>query len=49
MYHEEGRTAAATRDLLHSLLLWPWFSAPHELNEPPLFRLRSLRRFLLRQ
>jgi len=49
MYHEEVRRAAAIRDLIFSLILWPWFSQPSELNEPPLFRLRSLRRFLLRR
>ena len=49
MYHDEGRPAAALRDLLISLLLWPWFPQPHQLNEPPLFRLRSLLRFLLRK
>ena len=46
MYHDEGRPAAAVRDLLISLLLWPWFPQPQQLNEPPLFRLRSLLRFL---
>ena len=47
MYFDEGRRGRAIRDLLHSLLLWPWFPHPDRLNEPPLFRLRGLLRFLL--
>ncbi|MCX8089764.1 MAG: glycosyltransferase [Verrucomicrobiae bacterium] len=46
MYHEEGRPGPAVRDLFKSALVWPWFLNPHPLNEPHLFRLRSLRHFL---
>jgi hypothetical protein len=46
LLHSERRTAAALRDLLFSLALWPWFPAPDELSQAPLFRLRSLVRFL---
>ncbi len=42
MYSDEGRRGAAISDLLISLLLWPWFPSPKRLNEPVLFRLRSL-------
>jgi glycosyltransferase involved in cell wall biosynthesis len=48
MYYEEGRRSAAVRDLLQSLLFWPCFSKPQPLNEPVLFRLRSLIRFSFR-
>jgi glycosyltransferase involved in cell wall biosynthesis len=47
MYHEERRRGCALRDLFKSLLVWPWFFRPQELNEPVLLRLRSLRHFLL--
>lgn len=47
MYYDQQRRAAAIRDLLFSLLLWPWFPQPSRLNEPPLFRLRALARFVL--
>jgi glycosyltransferase involved in cell wall biosynthesis len=46
MYHDERRRGCAIRDLLKSILLWPWFPRPGRLNEPILFRLRSLRHFL---
>lgn len=49
MYENEGRPGAAFRDLLISLLLWPWFPQPQQYREPPFFRLRSLLRFLLRK
>lgn len=49
MYHEERRRACALRDLAKSVLVWPWFFRPQEVNEPALFRLRSLRHFLLGQ
>jgi glycosyltransferase involved in cell wall biosynthesis len=48
MYFAEQRRAAAVADLLKSVLLWPWFRQPRRLNEPPLFRLRSLLRFAFR-
>lgn len=46
MYFDEGRRLAALKEWLLSALLWPAFSDPSSLNEPPLFRLRSLYRFL---
>ena len=46
MYSDEGRRSAAIRDLLISLLLWPWFPNSRRLNEPGLFRLRSLWHFI---
>jgi len=49
MYYEEGRRSAAVRDILHSLILWPCFLCPKPLNEPALFRLRSLIRFSLQK
>jgi len=45
----QGRKLAAVRDLLISILLWPVFANPHQLNEPALFRLRTLVRILLTQ
>lgn len=48
MRHEEGRRAGAIEDMVISLLLWPFFPHPGTLNEPILFRLRGLARFLLR-
>ena len=47
MYHDERRRGCAVRHLVKSLLFWPWFFRPRRLNEPVLFRLRSLRHFLL--
>jgi glycosyltransferase involved in cell wall biosynthesis len=46
MYHDMKRHPAALRDLLTSMILWPFFAKNRTLNEPALFRLRSLRRFL---
>jgi glycosyltransferase involved in cell wall biosynthesis len=46
MYFEDGRPGAALRDLLVSFLFWPWFNKRRELNEPILFRLRTLRYLL---
>lgn len=46
MYWNAGRSGQARRELAHSFLLWPCFSNPRTLNEPRLFRLRALRRFL---
>jgi glycosyltransferase involved in cell wall biosynthesis len=46
MYFEEGRRAAALRDLFLSCLQWPWFRHPRQLNEPTGFRLRTLKHFL---
>ena len=47
MYYEEGRRSAAVRDMLQSVFLWPCFLHPKPLNEPVLFRARSLLRFSL--
>lgn len=47
MYFEEGRRWAAVRDLIASVLYWPWLSRPDDLNEPVFFRLRSFKHFLL--
>ncbi len=44
-YRDEGRCGEALRQILCSFLLWPFFPRPDRLNEPPLFRLRSLMRF----
>lgn len=46
MYYEQGERFTAVVDLLKSILLWPWHVRPENLNEPGLFRLRSLRHFL---
>ena len=49
MYHSEHRRGAAVRDMLKSVVLWPWFARPRKINEPCLFRARALARFLFRQ
>lgn len=46
MYWDACRPGLARRELAYSFLLWPWFSNSSTLNEPKLFRLRALRRFL---
>ena len=46
MYHDEGRRGLALREIIFSLLLWPWFPKPNLLNEPSFFRARSLVRIL---
>ena len=48
MLYPEGRRWEAVRDMIVSLLLWPFFPRPSRLNEPVLFRVRSLARFVLR-
>jgi glycosyltransferase involved in cell wall biosynthesis len=45
MYRDEGRRGAALREMLLSIIFWPFFRRPNSLNEPVLFRLRSLIRF----
>lgn len=45
MYRDEGRRGCAIRDMLVSMLLWPLFPNPQRLNEPILFRLRSVIRY----
>lgn len=46
MYSDEGRHGKALQQLLVSILLCPCISKPNLLNEPPLFRLRTLVRIL---
>jgi len=46
MYYDEGRRGAALRDLVGSVLAWPFWWNPHRLNENFLFRLRSAGTFL---
>lgn len=48
MCYEEGRWVKAVLELLRSLFLWPWFARPQPLDEPVLFRIRSLARFVRR-
>jgi hypothetical protein len=45
MYFDEGRRMAAFREMSASLLTWPFYHDADVVNEPPLFRLRSLFRF----
>ena len=47
MRFDEQRPWAAVWDGVLSLLLWPWFPKPRELNEPPFFRMRGCGRFVL--
>jgi glycosyltransferase involved in cell wall biosynthesis len=46
-HHTEGSTSRAVLLLTGSCLLWPWFLAPAELSERPLFRARALARMVL--
>jgi glycosyltransferase involved in cell wall biosynthesis len=46
-HHTEGSTGRAMRLLGLSCLLWPWFFAPGELSERPLFRARALARMVI--
>jgi glycosyltransferase involved in cell wall biosynthesis len=46
MYRDQGRHARALAEMSASLATWPWFGDPSQLNEPVLFRVRALRRFL---
>ena len=46
MYGDQCRRAKALRELFLSVLLWPCFFRPSRFNEPPLFRVRSLIRFI---
>lgn len=45
MYFNERRYAAAFRDIIWSMLLWPVFFNPRRLNENCLFRVRSFLQF----
>jgi len=49
MFFEENSRLAAFRDMMISILLWPFFNSPENLNEPHLFRIRSLRTFCKKQ
>lgn len=46
MYAEEGRHGRAIASIVESVLRYPFFLDPKDLNEPFLFRLRAARRFL---
>jgi GT2 family glycosyltransferase len=46
MYRDQRSHGMALTEMLASIAMWPWFGHPHRLNEPLLFRLRALRRFL---
>ncbi len=46
MFWSEGRRAEACREMVFSILLWPFFLHPNRLNEPHLFRARALARFI---
>lgn len=45
MFFDERQQGKAIREMLLSLLHWPWFFDSARLNEPRLFRLRALLRF----
>ena len=47
MYFDEGRRFAAFREMLVSLLIWPFYRDADSVNEPAGFRFRSLFRFLV--
>lgn len=47
MHRDAGNYSRGVTSLLRSVLLWPFFARPHQLNENYLFRLRSLRQFLM--
>ena len=46
-FRDEGRRLDALREMIWSVLLWPCFFAPEQLNEPVCFRARALVRFLV--
>jgi glycosyltransferase involved in cell wall biosynthesis len=48
-YYDQGKRLTAIGELLKSLVLSPFYLSPHLVNEPPLFRLRALARFILRR
>ena len=48
-YYDQGKRLTAIGELLKSLILWPFYSKPRLVNEPPLFRIRALAIFLLRR
>jgi glycosyltransferase involved in cell wall biosynthesis len=45
MYYEEDRRGRALGRMALSILLWPFFFSPGQLNEPACFRLRAALRF----
>ena len=47
-YYDQGKRLMAIAELLKSLVLWPFYLKPRLVNEPPLFRVRALARFILR-
>lgn len=47
-YYDQGKRLTAIGELLKSLVLSPFYLNPHLVNEPPLFRIRALARFILR-
>ena len=47
MRFDEQRPWGAAWDGAISLLLWPWFASPRELNEPIFFRVRGCGRFVI--
>ncbi len=46
-HFDEGRRTRALAYMLGSLVLCPFFLQPQRINEPPLFRLRALAKFLV--
>lgn len=46
MYHDEKRYLRASVEMLKSIVHWPFFFSPRQINEPVLFRIRAIRRFL---
>lgn len=46
MYRDQRRHLRAVAEMAMSLVFWPWFGCPEQVNEPALFRVRALRRFL---
>ena len=47
MHYDSGERWRAFRDLLKSMLYWPFFLHPHRLNENHFFRVRSVATFLV--
>jgi glycosyltransferase involved in cell wall biosynthesis len=49
MYHDERAPFPAVVRLIGSILAWPWFADPFDIDQPRLFRLRAIARVLLRR
>jgi glycosyltransferase involved in cell wall biosynthesis len=47
-FYDQGKRWTAIGEMLKSLLLWPFYPKPRLINEPALFRMRALARFILR-